>query len=204
MAKRETAAAVLFGVFAFVIVASRSLFVVGEATGGITPGFHPTTEGELVLDEPIIVEPQHAATATAGTPRHVEPTVPRPARTATVATPASGIPAGYVYWKTIRAKVTAYDPSSVSCGKFADGKTSIGRNAWKLNGVATYPTAIPYGTYVVIPGVGGRTVDDTGSAMRNSWRRHRRFHIDLRVTYPYQARRWGVKNLDVKLYRKAR
>ena len=201
MPKRETAAAVLFGVFAFVIVASRSLYVVGEATGGITPGFHPTTEGEFVLEEPAMVEPARAVSAAAGTVARIQPKAARPARAART---GSGIPAGYVYWKTVRAKVTAYDPSRLSCGKFADGKTSIGRNAWKLDGVAAYPKAIPYGTWVVIPGAGGRTVDDTGSAMRASWRRYRRFQIDQRVTYPYQARRWGVKYMDVKLYRKAR
>ena len=186
--------------FAFVIVASRSLFVVGEAAGGITPGLHATTEGEFILEGPVaavdfdgpIAEPRAAearrpSTGSAGS-REV----------------STRIPDGYVYWKTIRAKVTAYDPSRLSCGKYADGKTSIGESAWVLDGVAAYPKAIPHGTYVVIPGVGGRVVDDTGSAMRTSWRRYRRFHVDLRVMYPYQARRWGVKYMDVKLYRKAR
>lgn len=107
----------------------------------------------------------------------------------------------YVYWKTIRARVTAYDPSWRSCGKFADGKTSIGRNAWRTDGVATDPKAIPYGSIVHIPGIGFRTVDDTGSQMKKSWSRGL-YHIDVRMLYHHQARRWGNQYMDVKLYRK--
>jgi len=205
MPKKQTATAVLLGVFAFAVVASRSLFVVGEATGGIRPGFHPTTEGEWAACA--AHEADLAPVDEGATEKQAVASASSRSRRDTVKAPASAsydVPPGYVYWKTVRAKVTAYDPSRLSCGKYADGKTSIGKNAWSMDGVAAYPKAIPYGTYVVIPGVGARIVDDTGSAMRTSWRRYRRFHIDLRVTYPYQARRWGVKYMDVKLYRKAR
>ncbi|MHC4713964.1 MAG: hypothetical protein ACYTAN_11955 [Planctomycetota bacterium] len=205
MPRKETALAVLLGCAAFAIVASRSLFVEGEATGGIEPGYHPTTEGvfepALHAAKPVVTTPAKAAS------RPVRAKVVRAApsrRTSKRTTKAtSRVPAGYVYWKTVRAKVTAYDPSRRSCGRFADGKTSIGQNAWVMDGVASDPRVVPYGTYVVIPGAGGRTVDDTGSAMRRSWRRYRRVHLDLRMKYPYQAKRWGVKYLDIKLYRKA-
>ncbi len=211
MPRKETALAVLLGVFAFGIVASRSLFVEGEAAGSMTPGLHPTTEHPLEALGAGAVEredfiPARPAVESQGTvaarPSSKKRTAAR--RSSSAKQAAGVIPKGYVYWKTVRAKVTAYDPSRVSCGKFADGKTSIGQNAWVMDGVATDPRAIPYGTYVVIPGVGAKQVDDTGSAMRRSWRRHRRFHVDLRMVYPYQANRWGVKHLDVKLYRKAR
>ena len=112
------------------------------------------------------------------------------------------VPEGYVLWKTVSARVTAYEPSRRSCGRFADGKTSLGGNAWKLNGVAACPKAIPYGTLVHIPGVGFRTVDDTGGQMRKSWRRGI-YHVDLRMTYIYQARRWGNRHLTIKLYKKS-
>ena len=111
------------------------------------------------------------------------------------------VPDGYVYWKTIKAKVTAYEPSKRCCGRFADGKTSTGGNAWRIDGCAAYPGAVPYGTLVQIPGVGFRKVDDTGPAMRRSWARGR-YHIDVRMKYYYQARRWGCRTMDVKLYRK--
>ncbi len=111
------------------------------------------------------------------------------------------VPEGYVYWKTVKARVTAYEPSKRCCGRFADGKTSTGGNAWKMDGCAAYPGALPYGTLVHIPGIGFRKVDDTGPAMRRSWARGR-YHIDVRMKYFYQARRWGLKSMDVKLYRK--
>lgn len=198
MFRKETALAVLLGTLVFAIVAYKGLFVEGEATGGAMPGLHPTTEE---LPEAFLAAYPLKETSES----HVAATVARGPVSVRKAAAKAGcrIPAGYVYWKTIRAKVTAYDPSRISCGKFADGKTSIGQSAWVLDGVAADPRAIPYGTYVVIPGVGTRHVDDTGSAMRRSWSRNRRFHLDLRVTYPYQARRWGVKYLDVELYRKA-
>ena len=114
---------------------------------------------------------------------------------------AVSVPNGYVYWKTINARVTAYEPSKRCCGRFADGKTATGGNAWKIDGCAAYPQAVPYGTLVHIPGVGFREVDDTGPAMRRSWAKGR-YHIDIRMKYFYQARRWGRQNMDVKLYRK--
>lgn len=111
-------------------------------------------------------------------------------------------PPGYVYWKTVTAKVTAYEPSYRCCGKFADGKTATLTNAWKLVGVAVDPEAIPYGTMAWVPGIGMRVADDTGIAMKRSWRQEGVFHIDVRLKYFYQARNWGVKVLQVPLFRK--
>jgi 3D (Asp-Asp-Asp) domain-containing protein len=127
------------------------------------------------------------------------PTVPEPAA------PAVDYPlnSGYVYWKTVLAKVTAYTPDYRSCGRFADGRTSIGDNAWDMDGVAADPSLVPYGTLVQIPEVGFREVDDTGTAMKQS-RKQGIFHFDLRMAYNWHARRWGVKWLKVKLFRKKR
>ena len=203
MRNRKTVKPVLVGV-ALAMAASLGFFVEGETAGTLAPGLHPTTE--------VAVAALHDG---GGPAAAVEVDVPAPsakapqkkaaaARAVKARAKSNPVPPGYVYWKTVRAKVTAYEPSRRSCGKFANGKTSVGQNAWRMDGVATDPRAIPYGTVCVIPGVGVRKVDDTGSAMRRSWRRHRRFHIDVRMTYFYQARRWGVKYLDVKLYKKAR
>ena len=70
--------------------------------------------------------------------------------------------------KIKRMLVTAYCPCGKCCGKYADGKTSIGRNARKILGVAADPNVLAYGTKLKIPGVGTREVDDTGGAMRQS------------------------------------
>lgn len=107
----------------------------------------------------------------------------------------------HTFWKTILAKVTAYTPDFRSCGRFADGRTSIGHNAWNMDGVAADPRAVPYGTLIYIPGVGYKEVDDTGSAMKKSWSRGI-YHFDLRMAYNWNARRWGVKWLRVTLYRR--
>ncbi len=103
---------------------------------------------------------------------------------------APEVPAGYRYWGTITARVTAYEPSRISCGRFSDGKTSTLRSAWKLDGCAVDPKAIPYGTLVWVPGIGWRIADDTGIAMKRSWRKGV-YHIDVRLGSVSQCRRWG-------------
>jgi 3D (Asp-Asp-Asp) domain-containing protein len=107
---------------------------------------------------------------------------------------APQLPDGYRYWGTVVAKVTAYEPSVVSCGYFADGKTSTLRNAWKPDGCAVAPDAIPYGTLVWIPGIGWRLADDTGSAMKRSWKKGV-YHIDVRMSSVSQCRRWGNQDM---------
>lgn len=116
-------------------------------------------------------------------------------------------PEGYVYWKTVQAKITAYEPTEYSCGEYADGKTSIGDDAWELDGVAVDPRAIPYRTIVYIPGKNGKKgvcleADDTGGAMRRSWKKRGQYHIDIRMEKISDALAWGVQNMKVKLYRK--
>lgn len=112
-------------------------------------------------------------------------------------------PQGYTYWKTIQgARVTAYDPARCCCGRHANGKTATGTNAWATNGCSVYKVAIPYGTIVNIPGIGYRVADDTGPAMRRSWVKYSRYHIDIRFKYHWQAKRWGNKKLTVILYKK--
>lgn len=110
-------------------------------------------------------------------------------------------PDGYEYWKTIDAKVTAYEPSEVSCGDYADGLTSLGDNAYVFDGVAADPKAIPYRTKVFISGKGFKEVDDTGIAMRRSWKKGK-YHIDLRLSNVTDALNFGVQNKKIHLYRK--
>lgn len=106
----------------------------------------------------------------------------------------------FMYKKTVTAKVTGYTPGAESCGKFADGLTSIGENAWSLDGVAADPKVLPYGTIVFIPGVGYREVDDTGAAMRDAWKDKREIHIDLRFAEVKDALEWGVRHLPVHIF----
>ncbi len=97
------------------------------------------------------------------------------------------------------AMVTAYCPCSKCCGSLSSGITSIGKNAWSP-GLAADPVYLDYGTRVLVPGYGLSIVDDTGGAMRRHWRRDGVLHIDVRMTYHYEARQWGKQYLRVKIY----
>jgi 3D (Asp-Asp-Asp) domain-containing protein len=99
----------------------------------------------------------------------------------------------------VKALVTAYCPCEKCCGKLANGSTSTGRDASKHSGVAADPKAIPYGSVVKLPGVGLREVDDTGGAMRQSWK-NGTYHLDLRFRSHDEALRWGRKWMVVEIY----
>lgn len=97
------------------------------------------------------------------------------------------------------ALVTAYCPCAKCCGTQSPGITSIGKTAWKP-GLAADPIYLHYGTEVFVPGYGMSVIDDTGGAMRRHWRRDGMLHIDVRMTYHYEARKWGKRYLRVKIY----
>jgi len=97
-----------------------------------------------------------------------------------------------------RMKLTGYCPCKKCCGDYADGKTSIGRNAWKTYGVAADPELLPYGTKLDIPGIGIRIVDDTGGAMRQSAKKGI-YHIDVRFHSHEKAKEFGVKWKDIRI-----
>ena len=93
----------------------------------------------------------------------------------------------------VYAKVTAYcSRCEECCGEFADGITSIGRDANKTLGVAVDPKIIPYWSLVGIPGVGFRRADDTGGEMRKSAKKGI-WHIDLRFHDHQDAVEFGVQ-----------
>lgn len=109
--------------------------------------------------------------------------------------------------QTIQMKVTAYCLCEICCGKWScpestEGasirKTSIGDNARIYDGVAADPKLLPYRTKLDIPGIGIKEVDDTGGGMRQSARKGI-YHIDVRMPSHSEARRFGVKWLEVKI-----
>lgn len=137
-------------------------------------------------------------------------------------------PKGYKYWKTVKSIVTAYNPTGpgLMAGvltKFEDGKTSTGRNAFTYDGVAVNPTSkvvqrdkngkvvkvlgttsayIPYGSMVYIPNVGWKVADDTGGRMRQNALKGE-FHVDVRMAGYSNALKFGNKNMNIHLYKKA-
>ncbi len=139
----------------------------------------------------------------------LEPAVPPTSlpRVARAAVPARRAPAAVNpqanprKYRELGATVTAYCPCSRCCGARARGRTSLGGSAW-LPGIAADPRALPYGTVVDVPGYGVHTVDDTGGAMRDSWRNHGRLHLDIRMKTHYEARQWGRRTMKVRVYGK--
>ncbi len=97
--------------------------------------------------------------------------------------------------RIVRCRVTGYCPCATCCGKFSDGKTSIGDDAYILDGVAANPKRLPYRTRLKIPGVGIKEVDDTGGAMK----RGKILRIDVRFGSHREALEFGIKYLDVEV-----
>lgn len=101
--------------------------------------------------------------------------------------------------QVIRMKVTAYCLCSECCGKWSGGnKTSVGDKANVYDGVAADPKLLPYRTKLNIPSIGIKEVDDTGGGMRQSAKQGI-YHIDVRMSVHSEARKWGVKWLEVEV-----
>jgi len=89
--------------------------------------------------------------------------------------------------------VTAYCPCQKCCGKWADGMTSTGTNAYSV-GVAVDPKVIPLGTRMYIPDYGFCIADDTGSAIKGD-------KIDVRFNTHSEALQWGRQRKTVSIFR---
>lgn len=99
----------------------------------------------------------------------------------------------------VKMKVTAYCLCSECCGKWSGGnKTSTGDKATVYDGVAADPKLLPYRTQLNIPGIGIKEVDDTGGGMRQSAKQGI-YHIDVRMPSHSEARKWGVRWLEVEV-----
>jgi len=95
-------------------------------------------------------------------------------------------------YQEIEMEVTAYCPCKKCCGKFSDGKTSIGNDAYS-RGVAVDPKVISYGTKIYIPDYGIAIADDCGSAIVGG-------KLDVRFKTHQEALEWGRRTCVVKVY----
>lgn len=104
-------------------------------------------------------------------------------------------------YRVVRAKLTAYCPCKICCGKHANNRTSTNRKADKTFGVAVDPEMIKYRSMIEIPGINKLLMaDDTGGAMRKAGRKGK-YHIDIRFHDHQKAREFGVReNIEVKIY----
>ena len=86
--------------------------------------------------------------------------------------------------------VTAYCACAKCCGK-TDGITASGEPVEAGVTVAADP-AIPFGTRILVEGIGERVVMDRGSAIRGK-------HIDLYIADHKTALEFGVRELEVRI-----
>jgi len=96
-------------------------------------------------------------------------------------------------YRIVNMRVTAYCPCKRCCYPYSDGVTSTGKNAYSL-GVAVDPKFIPYGTVIDIPGYGIVEADDCGGSIEGK-------RLDVRFSTHQEALNWGVKNIQIKIYR---
>lgn len=92
--------------------------------------------------------------------------------------------------QTLRVFITAYDPYDEICveqhAHIWPRKTAGGADP-ETPGVAVDPAVIPYGSTIIIPGIGRLTADDTGGAMRDAARKPigAFYQLDIRIPAPY-------------------
>lgn len=89
----------------------------------------------------------------------------------------------------LEMEASAYDPGPISCGKYADGYTSIGLKAG-YGIVAVDPRVIPLRTRLFIEGYGYAIAGDIGSAIKGN-------RIDLGFDTYQEAIRFGRKRVKV-------
>ena len=89
-------------------------------------------------------------------------------------------------------RVSAYCACAACCSnKWADGITASGTRAHASRTLAADPSVWPIGTCLVVPGVGKRVVEDTGSAIVGS-------RLDVYFDSHQKTLEWGVRWLSVR------
>lgn len=179
--------------------------VVTEPPPAIAPTQHaPDATDDLAL-VPVVDVPDRLALVFLDPPTIEDPSIAK-ARAAwgdLIADPSvrwfDGRPVRPYY--TITLQVTAYSPDERSCGKSADGITAT-LHSVETNGhclVAADPKWFPAGTLMSIPGYDEQRIVpvlDVGGAIKGR-------HIDLLFPTHEEARRWGVKKLQVTVWQYA-
>lgn len=96
-------------------------------------------------------------------------------------------------WQVMRMRVTGYCPCSKCCGLYSDGRTACNHRIRRGDAFVAADKIFPFGTEVIIPGYNtGQPVKvmDRGRAIKGN-------RIDVFFSSHEQARKWGVKYMDV-------
>ena len=103
-----------------------------------------------------------------------------------------------VNYEVVTARVTGYAPfdSKGICNN-GDPSNTATMTLPSRGTLAVDPRKIPYGTKLYIEGYGEGTALDTGGALR----RYEGIAIDLYFETHKEAMAWGVRYIDVKVYK---
>ncbi len=96
-------------------------------------------------------------------------------------------------WHVVRMRVTGYCTCRKCCGKFSDGKTASNRRIRKGDVFVAADKYYRFGTQMIIPGYNSTQsvqVLDRGRVIKGN-------RLDLYFDSHSQAKKWGVKYLDV-------
>ena len=98
-------------------------------------------------------------------------------------------------YEIVRMRVTAYCPCKKCCGKFSDGITACNHKIRSGDAFVAADKRYEFGTELVIPGYNNNEpvkVLDRGGAIKGN-------KLDVFFHSHRQARKWGVRYLDVKV-----
>ncbi len=105
------------------------------------------------------------------------------------------VPAGQ--WENVQMRVTAYCPCDKCCGEYADGVTASQHEIEPGDAFVAADSRYAFGTEMVVPGYNTNRpvkVMDRGGAIQGS-------RLDVFFATHQEALEWGVRNLDVKVFR---
>ncbi len=98
-------------------------------------------------------------------------------------------------WETVRMRVTAYCPCKRCCGKYADGRTACSHKIRAGDVFVAADKKLRFGTEIIVPWYNAGSavkVMDRGGVIKGN-------RLDVFFNSHKQARKWGVKYLDVKI-----
>ena len=98
-------------------------------------------------------------------------------------------------WKTIRMRVTAYCPCKKCCGRHSDGYTASMHKILRGDRFVASDRKFTFGTELKIPGYNNSKivkVEDRGRLIKGN-------KIDVFFNSHSQAKKWGVKYIDVQV-----